>query len=108
MESNSTDRRGATIAVINQIIRAISEISGLLRLPNVSVFSTSNHPRSFAMKITLRTALAMFALLFFSRHSLAAEPSKADAAKHEIVYLWPGTAPGEKGDIGEEKDTSPG
>jgi acetyl esterase/lipase len=27
---------------------------------------------------------------------------------HEIIPLWPGTAPGDKGDIGEEKDTSQG
>ena len=26
--------------------------------------------------------------------------------RNEIVPLWPGVAPGEKGDIGEEKDTT--
>lgn len=29
------------------------------------------------------------------------------AARAETISLWPGTAPGEKGDIGPEKDTSP-
>ncbi|HEV2970835.1 MAG TPA: hypothetical protein VGY55_12765, partial [Pirellulales bacterium] len=45
---------------------------------------------------------------FSSRLVAADEPAKIDAAQHEIVTLWPGTAPGEKGDIGEEKDTTPG
>jgi len=42
-----------------------------------------------------------------NRLAVGDEPAKTDA-KHEIIALWPGTAPGEKGDIGEEKDTSPG
>ncbi|HLK58244.1 MAG TPA: alpha/beta hydrolase [Chthonomonadaceae bacterium] len=29
------------------------------------------------------------------------------AQRHETLPLWPGTVPGEKGDIGEEKDTTP-
>jgi acetyl esterase/lipase len=60
------------------------------------------------MKTTLQFALPAAIVLSLSRLAFAAEPPKADAAKHEIVYLWPGSAPGEKGDIGEEKDTSPG
>ena len=36
----------------------------------------------------------------------AEEPAKTDASGHEIIALWPGTAPGDKGDIGEEKDTT--
>jgi acetyl esterase/lipase len=60
------------------------------------------------MKIILRIALVIAVSLLFSHPAFAAEAAKTDSAKHEIVFLWPATAPGEKGDIGEEKDTSPG
>jgi acetyl esterase/lipase len=36
----------------------------------------------------------------------AEEPAKTDAFGREIIALWPGAAPGDKGDIGEEKDTT--
>jgi acetyl esterase/lipase len=45
---------------------------------------------------------------FSSRLVAADEPVKTDAAHHEIVMLWPGMAPGDKENIGEEKDTTPG
>jgi acetyl esterase/lipase len=44
-------------------------------------------------------------LLPFTLLTLAAPLLRADPAP-TIVNLWPGTAPGEKGDIGEEKDMS--
>jgi acetyl esterase/lipase len=40
------------------------------------------------------------------RRAAADDTAKTDAAGHEIIALWPGKAPGEKGDIGEEKDTT--
>jgi acetyl esterase/lipase len=39
---------------------------------------------------------------------LSAKPARQKAdAPSETIVLWPGVAPGEKGDIGEEKDTTP-
>jgi len=51
------------------------------------------------MNTTLRASL-VFVLAAFSLFDLsAAEPSK-------VIDLWPGVAPGEQGNIGEEKDTT--
>src|SRR4051812_3955759 len=36
----------------------------------------------------------------------AEEAKKTESRISEPIALWPGVAPGEKGDIGEEKDTS--
>lgn len=60
------------------------------------------------MKTIVRSIPLIIVSLFISRSAFAADPAKADSTKHETIFLWPGTAPGEKGDIGEEKDTSPG
>ncbi len=46
-----------------------------------------------------RTALGIACLLTCLTPSLAAEPVK-------VLNLWPATAPGEKGDLGEEHDTT--
>ena len=45
------------------------------------------------------TLLLASALLFASAPAFAAEPAK-------VIELWNGTAPGDKGDIGEEADTT--
>jgi acetyl esterase/lipase len=56
--------------------------------------------------ITRPALLVALASLLASRHAIADDAAKTDAKGHEIIALWPGTAPGEKGDIGEEKDTT--
>jgi acetyl esterase/lipase len=50
-------------------------------------------------------ALAVLLIGWFGVTSWAEEPAKS-AAKPEPIALWPGDAPGEKGDIGEEKEMS--
>jgi acetyl esterase/lipase len=60
------------------------------------------------MKTIVRRIALIVVSLFVSCPTFAAEPAKADSTKHETIFLWPDIAPGEKGDIGEEKDTSPG
>lgn len=49
--------------------------------------------------------LTLFAILA-AAFPLAQAPSALAAAPARIIELWPSTAPGEKGDIGEEKDTT--
>jgi acetyl esterase/lipase len=44
-------------------------------------------------------SVPIFAAALLSTTVLAAEPTK-------VINLWPGTAPGDKGDIGEEQDTT--
>ena len=52
------------------------------------------------MKTTPRRSAIIACILAFALiHSSAAEPSK-------VIELWPGVAPGEKGDLGEELDTT--
>lgn len=53
------------------------------------------------MNSTSKRWLQLLVLLFavVSQRSHAAEPSK-------VIQLWPDTPPGEKGDIGEERDTT--
>jgi len=51
------------------------------------------------MKINSHCAPILLSIVFASLHSFAADPSK-------VIDLWPGTAPGEKGNISEEKDTT--
>jgi acetyl esterase/lipase len=60
------------------------------------------------MKTIFHPVSLFIVSLFISRPAFTAEPAKPDSTKHETIFLWPDTAPGEKGDIGEEKDTSPG
>jgi acetyl esterase/lipase len=52
------------------------------------------------------TSLAVVGLiaLFLAAAPLRAEEPAAPGARLEPVPLWPGAAPGDKGDIGEEKD----
>lgn len=50
---------------------------------------------------------ALFAALFSAMTTSALAQNAPLTAIPEPIYLWPGTAPGEKGDIGEEKDTTP-
>jgi acetyl esterase/lipase len=58
------------------------------------------------MNAMFRSApLVMTALVLVARCG-AEEPAKKDALSHEIIALWPGTAPGDKGYMGEEKDTT--
>ncbi len=56
--------------------------------------------------ITRPALLVALASLLASRHAIADDAAKTDAKGHEIIALWTSTAPGEKGDIGEEKDTT--
>ncbi len=49
-------------------------------------------------------AAAFFAMTFVTLPSVAQEAAPATPAP---ILLWPGTAPGEKGDIGAERDTTP-
>jgi acetyl esterase/lipase len=65
--------------------------------------SLDEPPMNTVTRSVLVTAIFLVAL----RHAAGDDATKTDAAGHEIIALWPGTAPGEKGDIGEEKDTSP-
>jgi acetyl esterase/lipase len=58
------------------------------------------------LRIVLECIVAVVSLSGFTAH--AADAPKSNSAKPEIIALWPGTAPGDKGDIGEEKDTSQG
>jgi len=60
-------------------------------------------PKSFVSVL----ALGVLSLVLV-RGPRAEEPAKpsAPAPAFEPVALWPGTAPGEKGDLGEEKDTT--
>jgi acetyl esterase/lipase len=44
-------------------------------------------------------SVPIFAAALLSTTVLAAEPTK-------VINIWPGTAPGDKGDIGEEQDTT--
>jgi hypothetical protein len=47
----------------------------------------------------MKSMLAAWVVGFLLFNVAAREPDK-------LIELWPGTAPGEKGDIGEEKDTT--
>ena len=58
------------------------------------------------LRIVLACLATVLWLSGFAAH--AADAPKSNSAKPEIIALWPGTAPGDKGDIGEEKDTSQG
>ena len=51
------------------------------------------------MNTRIVCALVLLGMTLTSSHSFGAGPSK-------VIDLWPGIAPGEKGDIGEEKDTT--
>jgi len=57
------------------------------------------------MRLLLSTVVVLAAACL-AIPARAAEPSKADAAKPDSILLWPGVAPGDKGDIGEERDTT--
>ena len=45
-------------------------------------------------------------LYLISMASLVAAPAMLLAQDHKSMSLWPKSAPGEKGDIGEEHDTT--
>lgn len=51
------------------------------------------------MHLAFRFALLLAAVNYVSIHSVASEPPK-------VIELWNGPAPGDKGDIGEEADTT--
>ncbi len=57
----------------------------------------------FAMKNFVRCAAALSAMTIFAS-SLPAQEALPAATP---IFLWPNTAPGEKGDIGDEHDTTP-
>src|SRR5687767_8092041 len=57
------------------------------------------------MKLFAKLAVLGFLMSISTSRIQAQETAKI--AVSEPFFLWPGTAPGEKGDIGEEKDTTP-
>jgi acetyl esterase/lipase len=63
--------------------------------------------RNLRMKTSAVFIAVIVAGLFFPANSLrAADAAKSTASRSEPIALWPGVAPGDKGDIGEEKDTT--
>src|ERR1700694_5206611 len=60
------------------------------------------------MNNILAALVVALVVMSSGRLAVADEPARIAAARHEIIALWPGAAPGEKGDIGDEKDTTPG
>jgi acetyl esterase/lipase len=50
--------------------------------------------------------LTLLVALLFTNRSLAAEDAKNPPHAAQPIPLWPGVAPGDTGDIGEEKDTT--
>ncbi len=57
------------------------------------------------MKVLMKNFVLLAALI--PAMTFSSPLTAQNAAMPEPIYLWPGTAPGEKGDIGEEKDTTP-
>ena len=58
------------------------------------------------MKVLMKK-IVLFAALIPAMTFSTSQLNAQNAVVLEPIFLWPGTAPGEKGDIGEEKDTTP-
>jgi len=58
-----------------------------------------------ALRITVALLLLLSSARAFAQDS-SHDPSKGAQRTSDPIPLWPGTAPGEAGDIGEEKDTT--